>query len=136
MIRRLLFAVLIGLVLFRPLIAKATSIDEFTGYWRQVSSNAGSCDCSLSVRRDGVHYHVVASNGWEAAAIRVPAAGLVAYAGDGRWERSAPRIGAGRRIAAHFIVGDGRLHLTLMLTRPDGSPWRVDAEFEREVPVS
>jgi len=134
--RRILLAALISLGLACGARADATSPDAFAGHWRQVSSSAGRCaTCTLTVSRDGTRYFVVASNGWEAQARRVPAAGLSAFAGDGRWERSPPRIDAGRRVAAHFVVDDGQLHLLLILTRPDGTPWRVLAVFEREVPV-
>ncbi len=134
--RRILLAALITFGLAIGAHAEATSPDAFAGHWRQVSSSAGQCaTCTLTVGQVGTGYTVVASNGWEAQVRRVPAAGLPAFAGDGRWERSPPRLDAGRHIAAHFIVDEGQLHLLLILTRPDGAPWRVLAVFEREVPV-
>lgn len=100
-------------------------------------SNAGQCAiCALTVSRGETDYLVVASNGWKAEAKQLLGSGVAAYAGGGHWERSPPRIDAKRRLAAHFIVKDERLHLTLILTRPDGSRWRIMAVFEREIPVA
>lgn len=133
---RILLAILIMFALLRGVGAEMMPRDVFTGHWQQVSSSAGECaTCSLMVSAEASHYVVIASNGWEAQVRRVPAAGRAAFAGDGRWERSPPRIDTTRRIAAQFIVSDGQLHLLLILSRPDGSPWRVLAVFEREVPV-
>lgn len=137
MSRRTLFVILFLLGLVAVARAQDPSQEAFTGYWHQVASNAGQCaTCALTVSRTDGGYRVVASNGWNAEARRLSVAGVAAYAGGGHWERSPPRLDAGRRLAAQFVVEGDRLHLTLMLTRPDGSPWRIRAVFAREIPVA
>lgn len=137
MSRSILLAILFVLGLAAVARAQDPSQDVFTGHWSQVASNAGQCaTCALTISRAGGAYRVIASNGWNAEARRLSVAGVAAYAGAGHWERSPPRLHAARRLAAEFVVKDDRLHLTLMLTRPDGSPWRIRAVFARDIPVA
>ena len=137
MSRRILIAALFVLGLLHGASAQTAAGDVFAGHWRQVASNAGQCKtCSLTVSRRDTTYRVVASNGWSAKVKQLASRAIETYVGGGRWERSPPRIDPKRLLTTYFVVKDERLHLTLLLTRPDGSQWRIEAVFERELPVA
>ena len=135
--RRLFIAALVVLGMHGPARAQTAPESAFAGHWRQVASNAGECTtCTLTVSRLDTTYQVVASNGWTVEVKQLVGLGAALYAGGGYWKRSPPRIDPEGRAAAHFAVIGEELHLTLVLTRPDGSPWRIRAVFKREIPVA
>ena len=106
----------------------------FDGFWRQVATNAGGCStCTLTVLRDGSTYRVTASNGWSVEAKRMESPGEAVFVGTGRWDRSPPAMHASRRLVTQFVIMDNKLLMRMELSRPDGSPWLIQAAFEREL---
>ncbi|MBP0616032.1 hypothetical protein [Jiella mangrovi] len=117
-------------------IAHAQTAD-FVGHWRQVSSNAGDCPrCSLDVVASRREITVKASNGWSAELAVQFEQRVAAAAGKGTWREGAGGSYGGLAFSVLFQLVDGRLHMQMMVPRPDGRTSRIEAVYERSALLS
>lgn len=130
-----LVGVLIAIVVVLwPFSANAETAD-FPGQWRQMVSNAGTCDtCWLAIKQHGPILKVSSSSGWFAFAHADLKTRTGTANGIGRWSEKASGHYGGKPFDVRFVIVDRQLYLDMVVLMDDGTKQAIRAIFDKDRP--
>lgn len=129
-----LVGALIAVVVLWPLGANAET-EDFPGQWRQMVSNAGTCEtCRLAIKQHGPILKVSANNGWFAFAHADRKTGSATATGIGRWREDVSGHYGGKPFDVRFVIVDKQLYLDMIVLMDDGTKQAIRAIFDKDRP--
>lgn len=132
--RRLVGVLVAVIVILWPFAANAET-EDFPGQWRQMVSNAGTCEtCWLAIKQHGPILKVSSNNGWFAFAHADLKTRSGTATGIGRWSENASGHYGGKPFDVRFVIVDRQLYLDMIVLMDDGTRQTIRAIFDKDRP--